>query len=116
MKLTVQRCRSCPADIVWAVTTRGRPMPVDAEPHPDGNIRLIPRMGLTTPRAEVVTEPRPGEQLRHSHFTTCPDAGQHRRPRGKGSSRGEEAGAGADPSSAAPAQPTTQDADEEPGL
>lgn len=67
MKVTTRPCRSCSARIVWAVTSRGRPMPVDAEPHPDGDIRLIPRMGLTTPRAEVVTKPRPGEQLRHLH-------------------------------------------------
>lgn len=60
---TVQ-CRSCGADIVWFRTKAGKRMPVD----------------------EATTQPTDREdQLdleRHtSHFATCPDADQHRRPR-----------------------------------
>ena len=58
------RCRSCGAPIVWFCTKNGKRMPVDAE----------------------TTQPTDAEhQLdlkRHrSHFSTCPDADKHRRPR-----------------------------------
>lgn len=37
-------CGSCDAPIIWASTVKGRPMPVDAEPDPDGNILLEPML------------------------------------------------------------------------
>lgn len=57
-------CSSCGADIVWFRTKSGKRMPVD----------------------ERTTQPTDREdQLdlkRHvSHFATCPNADQHRRPR-----------------------------------
>jgi hypothetical protein len=77
-------CRSCDAPIIWASTVKGRSMPVDFEPHPDGNIVLHERRGRG-PLAEVVAAGQdgliPGEALRLSHFSTCPQADQHRRPR-----------------------------------
>ena len=77
-------CRSCTAPIIWASTVKGKVMPVDFDPHPNGNILLHPRDGRG-PVAEVVPVGQDGllagEQLRHSHFTTCPQADEHRRPR-----------------------------------
>lgn len=79
-------CSSCPAQIIWASTTAtGRPMPVDAEPHEDGTVLLHPRDGRG-PLAEVVpvgsqTLLGDVEPLRQSHFSTCPQADEHRRPR-----------------------------------
>jgi hypothetical protein len=74
------RCSSCQAAIVWAVTTKGARMPVDAAPADDGNIVLIDTAGGI--QAIVV---RPGEfpgQKRHrSHFSTCPNHAQHRKAR-----------------------------------
>jgi len=32
-------CESCDAVVFWARTERGRAMLVDAEPHPEGNLR-----------------------------------------------------------------------------
>jgi hypothetical protein len=57
-------CRSCGAEIVWFQTRSGKRMPVD----------------------EISTRPTDAQhQLdlnRHvSHFATCPNANQHRRPR-----------------------------------
>jgi hypothetical protein len=76
-------CRSCLAAIIWATTSaKNRPMPVDYLPHPDGTIRL--RMGVRGPIADVVATGQGdmlAEPLRHSHFTTCPEADKHRRPR-----------------------------------
>lgn len=68
------RCRSCNAEIIWAVTATGKRMPVDAAPSANGNIHLE---GTT---AIVLDEPVDG--ARTSHFATCPNADQHRK-RGK---------------------------------
>lgn len=71
-------CRSCGAAITWTVTSRGKRMPVDAEPHPDGNIRIRHPLTGGPPQADVV--PKGSEaSLHRSHFATCPNAGQHRR-------------------------------------
>lgn len=75
-------CKSCGTEIIWRrVTVHGRAMPIDADPHPDGNIRLD-RDGKT---AHMVTR---GEleqgvtgDLYRSHFATCPHAKDHRKTR-----------------------------------
>lgn len=64
-------CRSCGAEIIWAWTSAGRRMPVDAKPE----IRIVLRPG-DPPSAG----PRAGTIATHtSHFATCPDAGRWRR-------------------------------------
>jgi len=75
-EFVVDECRSCQAKVIWAVTTRARPMPVDAEPVPDGNIRLEHRGEGTTPLARVLTTTqRFGlTSLRKSHFASCRDS------------------------------------------
>jgi hypothetical protein len=80
----VSTCRTCRASIMWAFTTSGKRIPVDADPVPDGNLALLPSTMLgQDPTAIVVA---PGAQLlgddgvRYvSHFVTCPYADQHRR-------------------------------------
>lgn len=69
----VQRCGSCQAPIVWVITARGRPLPLDADPHPKGNVWLD--KGHVT----IGGNPPPGTTLWKSHFATCPEAGQWRR-------------------------------------
>lgn len=58
----IARCRSCRAQIIWFKTATGKNMPVDADTvEPDDD--------------ELDLE-------RHkSHFATCPNANQHRKPR-----------------------------------
>src|SRR5215831_1401482 len=99
-----ERCKSCAAPIYWAVTQKGRNIPIDKQPVPDGNIRLEPRHALPS-IAIVVNDdsraicrppcPRPitmcppyGEPcpvtcprglLFRSHFATCPNANKHRK-------------------------------------
>lgn len=79
------RCRTCKAEIRWAVTEQGRPIPLDLEPVPDGNIRLAAAHALGgMARAIVVPEQRRGElagELYRPHFASCPHADQHRRRR-----------------------------------
>ena len=67
-------CRSCGARIRWAVTVRGRRMPLDIHPSKDGNIELIDGV------AHVVGVSTDPADVRHiSHFVTCPSAHQHRK-------------------------------------
>jgi hypothetical protein len=72
------KCRSCEAAILWAVTTKGSLMPVDADPHPDGTLVLIDNHGEL-----FVRHPSPmfdaDKPLHRSHFATCPDAKEHRK-------------------------------------
>jgi hypothetical protein len=77
--MNVTRCRSCGQKVIWAVTERGKHMPVDAEPHPAGNITLIPRPdGGATAHVLQKFESAGGELYR-SHFVICPNASDWRR-------------------------------------
>jgi hypothetical protein len=84
-------CKSCGTDIVWAVSERGRRMPVDAERRPDGNIVLSHRR-VGEPPVALVQSAESIERLRQqapahevalfvSHFATCPNAAKHRKRR-----------------------------------
>jgi hypothetical protein len=82
----VDRCASCPARIIWAVSvTTGSTMPVDADPvgSPAGNMLLTPRPGMA-PLARVGGNPAGlfgATAIYRSHFAVCPGASRHRRPR-----------------------------------
>lgn len=73
--LTTAVCSSCGAAIVWAVTERGRRMPLDAGPvaEPVGFILRREHEGATGLRAI------PAQPVYRSHFASCPDADRHRR-------------------------------------
>jgi len=89
------RCRSCNAELIWATTEKGKPIPLDAEPVADGNIRLEERsvspegVGEVSVQEIVLTAvyTHPGEgSLFHttsplyvSHFATCKDAKKWRK-------------------------------------
>lgn len=68
-------CRSCNATIRWERTAAGKPIPLDPEPRPDGNLcirddgRVVSDHGFPASAPRYVT-----------HFATCPNANQHRRP------------------------------------
>lgn len=74
-------CRSCKAPIVWARTINDKPMPVDAQPAPDGNV-LLHEPG---PTAEVLAglflaaARDQGLELHMPHHSTCPDGEKWRR-------------------------------------
>lgn len=75
-------CRSCGAPIVFAVTERGKRIPIDAEPVENGNIALDRLQ--EPPRAYVLKTATAREMVEGNlyvlHFSTCPNAAQHRRP------------------------------------
>jgi hypothetical protein len=72
-------CKSCGAEIVWAKTIKGRPIPLDPAPSPRGNI-VIGEAGIALVyNAPAGIAPRFEDAPRYlSHFATCPDADLHR--------------------------------------
>lgn len=69
------RCRSCEAPIEWAITEKGRRIPLDVDDGQPGNI-VITADGV----AHVVAD---GEGTHRTHFSTCPNAGVHRKKRSR---------------------------------
>lgn len=79
-KHIVTVCRSCGASIIWAKGANGKANPLDAEPSPKGNIRLTDDGMLTYLTNEAAALARAkGDELRLSHFATCPNAATHRK-------------------------------------
>jgi hypothetical protein len=73
-------CKSCDAPVIWAVTVNGKRMPVDADPVVAARgFRLDDEVEGETPLAVFVQTPARHERLYVSHFSTCPNADQHRR-------------------------------------
>lgn len=74
----VATCRSCGASIEFVLTAKGKRMPLDLGPSRDGNVLV--RLGhppKVYKNAEEATKAMaalgiPFENLRISHFATCP--------------------------------------------
>jgi hypothetical protein len=90
-KFQITACGSCQAAIIWAETSNGQSMPVDAAPAAaGGNVELSPRPGggatarvlsaVEASRVQGSLFPEPDRVLRRSHFATCVNADAHRRP------------------------------------
>lgn len=78
MKPKTTTCRSCGASIFFAPTSAKRLMPLDAEPHPEGNV-ILDRHGV----AEVhPVGMAPGAVRYRSHFASCSNAAAHRKTKG----------------------------------
>jgi hypothetical protein len=80
-------CRSCGAPILWAVTTGGKPIPLDAEPDAGGNVLMTgARVGTArgfAPEVRVEAGPPlfPDDSPRFMpHHATCPQADRWRKP------------------------------------
>lgn len=89
------QCRTCRAPVLWVINSgSGKREPLDPEPREDGNIEIVGQESLATDGMESsamipVVRHLTGDELplfgdapeRYvSHFATCPDAAQHRRP------------------------------------
>ena len=70
----------CRAEIVWAVTTGAKRMPVDINPSSKGNI-VLRDTGGPAPLAVVLAADKAfgRTDLRTTHFVTCPAAPAFRR-------------------------------------
>ena len=80
--MSTAACDSCGAAILWTLTRTGKSMPVDEEPHPDGNVVLRRDGGKGPLIAHVLSKGDHVDvmtKLHRSHFATCPHAARHRR-------------------------------------
>jgi hypothetical protein len=81
----MSRCRSCHAELLWALTEKGRRIPLDPEPYtgpvPSGLFVLRDREKLIPTAVAVPPSAFETEPLYRSHFATCPNAALHRRNR-----------------------------------
>lgn len=68
-------CRTCKAAIIWVKTEKGKKMPLDATPTEAGMFFLDEEDGIALyGRGKQATGYT-------SHFATCPQANQHRKPK-----------------------------------
>lgn len=78
--LPISRCRSCGSPVVWATTSvGGKKIPIDPDPVSTGNLTITRDAG----RGVLAHTAAAGSPVPRyvSHFATCPNAAQHRRPR-----------------------------------
>jgi hypothetical protein len=69
-------CKGCGQAIEWHKTAEGKNIPIDPEPHEDGNLTFDERMRVVY--AAKGSKPR----MYKSHFATCPKAAEFRKKRG----------------------------------
>jgi hypothetical protein len=90
-------CRSCGRPIRWVQLPSGKRMPLDALPPVDGRgnvfVHSDGRRGLVLKEREIAEQPPAvRKRLYLSHFASCAQADQHRRPEAKeGAQHGREA-------------------------
>lgn len=74
-------CRSCGAKVLWVEFQSGKRAPVDAIPAKDGTFVLTHRPAENKLLAEKFHREWHAINRRrfNSHFSTCPNAAQHRR-------------------------------------
>jgi len=84
----VSGCRSCKAPVLWVQTEAGKAMPLDPEPHADGNVEMTGRVArsklggmvqvvrVVAPQSSLFGDEAPTRYL--PHFATCPQADEHR--------------------------------------
>jgi hypothetical protein len=78
-------CSSCGGANQWVVTVTGKRMPLDAAPSPEAERaffvvdgRAVSAAGLTVEASQCAIAKAPRYL---SHFATCAQAAQHRKPR-----------------------------------
>lgn len=75
-------CRSCGAAVLWVKVVPGSVAPLNLEPSPAGNIRMLgtrDAVARVLPKQELIDARAAGELLYTSHFATCPNAKRHRK-------------------------------------
>jgi hypothetical protein len=70
----VSFCKGCGARIDWYKTTAGKNMPIDPEPHADGNVRVD-----VVSNVVAVVAPGSHAPLYRPHWATCPKAASFKR-------------------------------------
>lgn len=70
-------CRGCGNPLLWVETEHGRPMPLDPDPVPGGNV-VIDASGVAIVFARAGQAPKRFDRY-VPHAKTCPAAGASRR-------------------------------------
>ena len=65
-------CASCKAEIVWALTESGKPIPLDEKPEQRFVITALPDGSPGRARLKKTYQ---------THFVTCPNSKEHRKSR-----------------------------------
>ncbi len=76
-------CRSCKAKIIFAKTSNGNFIPLDAEPSQNGTMAVVGGLASYVPKDRIEEVTASGVKLYESHFATCPNSKQHRKQKGK---------------------------------
>lgn len=80
---SVVKCRSCGAAIIWSETKNGRLIPLDAVSSLAGLFFVSPggHAVHVDAKGEFAESCRANSSKRYtSHFATCPNAAEHRKP------------------------------------
>lgn len=72
-------CRTCDARVIWADQPNGRPLILDYDPSPNGNVRLRKGQAEVLGKDAAAEARLAGEELYISHFATCPQAAKWRK-------------------------------------
>lgn len=72
-------CSSCGANIVWIKTPKGKSMPLDATPNPEGNVVIRDGLAVVLTAAEKAVVPSVGPRRWLPHWVGCPSAQTHRK-------------------------------------
>jgi hypothetical protein len=73
-------CKSCGAAIRWArLLPSMKAHPLNAEPSEGGNIDLAEDTAAVLTKGQLASARAKGSPLYTSHFSSCPQAAQHRR-------------------------------------
>jgi hypothetical protein len=76
----ITACRRCHAEIIWATTLLGRPMPLDPDPADDGNVAVwTDHSQLRCRVLSTGQQTEPFETRYRTHFATCSPQGQTRK-------------------------------------
>jgi hypothetical protein len=81
----IDKCKACSAPILWAETSSGKKIPIDAAPVANGNVVLYDGPGSGKLLAFTTLEARAkATELFQSHSASCPEPKTFRRRRPKG--------------------------------
>ena len=74
-------CRSCGAELVWAVTANGKRIPLDTKPveHPKSGLFRLVSAGIDPRIRPPLAASADADDLYVSHFATCPNAEEWRK-------------------------------------
>lgn len=75
--MIIRRCKWCKGQIMYVPLTTGGTAPLDADPHPDGNVAVLPAGAMILDQETAAKGKAAGARRYRLHADTC-----KKRPRG----------------------------------